>query len=67
MTARGPQPSTGERIVFCTRVNCIFAGDLATYPGCKPGFAWYECEAEIVVLDRRAKSAKTCGRFVKKP
>lgn len=63
--------STGERVVYCTRVDCAFAGDAipTTMIQLPPftGRAWYVCEAEIVVLDRRVKFGKTCGRFAKKP
>ena len=62
--------STGERVVYCTRVDCAFVGDAIPVAMIQlPEFTgrhWYVCEAEIVVLDRRAKYRKTCGRFAKK-
>lgn len=64
------RPSSGERQVYCSRVDCAFAGDaIPTAMIQLPAFtgrAWYVCEAEIVVLDRREKFGKTCGRFAKK-
>ena len=62
--------STGERVVFCTKTDCAFSGDMVPLSLNKyqPLTArnWYVCEAEIVVLDRRVKYQKTCGRFAKK-
>lgn len=62
--------STGERVVLCNRKECAFSGD-AVKPSWQEhpvpaGVSFYFCEAEIVVLDRRAAFRKTCGRFAKK-
>lgn len=70
---RPPQPSTGERVILCSRFDCAHSGD--EWPrSMLPGsllkvfqVPLCECEADIVITDRRAKFQKTCGAFAQKP
>lgn len=62
-----PRPSSGDRVVWCTREDCVFSGDDETvHLVAVPGLAtahWFRCEANIIVMDRRPVAGKTCGRF----
>ena len=64
------RPSSSERIVYCSRVDCAFTGDEVGLEGTGTALrgqhAWYECEAEIIVMDRRKIMGRTCGRFARK-
>jgi len=70
MSTRPEQPSTGERVVLCSRPDCAFSGDEVPWgiakPIPKPALPLFLCEADVIVLDRRAKFRKTCGRFARK-
>lgn len=67
---RAPHVSSGERVVLCTKKECAFVGDMLAEELVKgmgfPLGQYYVCEAEIIVLDRSARTGKTCGRFAKK-
>lgn len=64
------RPSTGDRVVYCTRVDCAFRDELIPSTMIElPTFAgrhWYVCVADILVMDRRARVGKTCGRYAKR-
>lgn len=62
--------STGDRHVLCARKDCAFTGDMVSEETVRalgpPLLTYYVCEAEIVVLDRRVKFGKTCGRYARR-
>ena len=64
--------STGDRVVFCSKSDCAFAGDEKTR-SLEPVLttdrrttAYFECEADIIILDRRIKFGKVCARYARK-
>ena len=64
------QASTGERVVFCSRQDCAHSGDPvpSAYVAATGAarVAYFVCEADIVILDRRAKFGKVCAALAKK-
>ena len=64
------RPSSGKRVVLCDRKDCAFTGDMVSEEIraalAAPQGTFYECEAEIIVLDRRKIMGRTCGRFTRK-
>jgi len=70
MSPRAPQPSAGERIIFCTRDDCAHAGGLAPIDALQdptePGPHYYICQADCLVMDRRERFGKPCAAFAKR-
>ena len=70
MSPRAPQPSAGERVVYCTRGDCAHAGGLVPIRMLpepeEPGPHYYACLADCIVLDRREQFGKPIAAFAKR-